>query len=101
MTQLSGLGRMVQVLEPFVSVKPEMLDKINTDEIVDFASDQLDVPHKLLNTDAQVAQTRKARAEAEAQQNQMMEAQMAAEAANKGSSAAKNMAQVEAMKNGQ
>lgn len=100
MTQLSGLGRMVQVLEPFVNVAPDMLDKVNTDAIVDFSADQLDVPHNLLRTDAQVKEMREQRAQAQAEAAEMQQAQMAAEAANKGASAAKNLAQAEATTNG-
>lgn len=58
--------------------KPNALDKINDDEVVDIMANDLGVPNKAVKTDEEVARDREARAQQEAQaQAAAMGAQMA------------------------
>lgn len=100
MAQMTGVQRMIQVVAPFVDINPESADKINTDQIVDFAADNLDVPATLVRTDKEVAQIRQQRAEAQQKQAEAEQAEMMAGAAQKGGKAMESMAKIKEMTGG-
>ena len=64
---LSLIGQMAQAA-------PETLDKIDPDKTVNIAWDILGAPVKVLRDDEEVKEIREARANAQARENQMVEA---------------------------
>lgn len=58
----------------FATAKPEVLDKLNGDEMVIEMADALGLPPKVLETDQQVQAIRQQRAQAQAQQQQAAQA---------------------------
>ena len=71
--------------------KPEALDLINTDALVRFSAQALNLPHQIVNTNETVEQIRADRAQAQQAQAEALAAQQAAEIANTGSQAALNI----------
>lgn len=61
--EANGLMRALQVLTPFMEMKPETVDAFNTDEISKGVFDMFSVRPKFLNTDTQIATIRQQRAE--------------------------------------
>lgn len=65
----SSVERFVGFVQNIATVKPEVMDKLNTDKVVETMGDMLGVPSSLIVPDDQVAQIRQQRAaQAEAQQ---------------------------------
>lgn len=62
------------------AINPEVVDKINTDEAVEEIFDITGVTTRILNSDAKVNEIREQRAQAQAQAQQMINAQAAAQA---------------------
>lgn len=100
MASMTGIQRMIQVVAPFMEIKPEAADKIDVDQIVDFAANTLDVPVKLIRTDKEVGQIRQQRAEAQQKQAEAEQAEVMAGAAQKGGKAMESMAKVKEMSGG-
>lgn len=63
-------------------IKPEALDKINADQVVDDYADMLGVPPEMVHSDDEVTEIRQARAAQQAQQQQMMMEQEQAKTAH-------------------
>jgi hypothetical protein len=60
---------------PLVEMMPQIMDKIDGDEIVDFVANRFNLPQELIVSDEKVAQAREQRAEQEqaaAQQEQQL-----------------------------
>lgn len=91
MSQLSGITRWIQTTGPLIQMKPEMLDKVDTDGIMEFGADLLDVPQRLVVSDAEVGKIRQQRAEAQAKAAQLAEAQATADVAATGGKAMESM----------
>ena len=70
MTGLTALEQLMAFVGSMVSVDPNVLDKIDRDEMVDRYAEMLGVPPSVIISDDKVAQTRQAKA----QQQQMAEA---------------------------
>lgn len=84
----TGFERWIAQVGSIAAAKPDALDKVNTDECVDWYADSLGVSPKLLNDDKVVAQIRKARA-------QQQQAAAAAQLAMAGVEGAKTLSQTE------
>lgn len=80
-SELSSLLSGLQLVGQMGQMVPEVMDKINTDTVIDEAWDILGAPVKVLRDDAEVDQIRESRGQQMAQQQQVM---MAAEAAKAG-----------------
>lgn len=78
-----GFATAVQQAQPN---NPEVMDKVDTDELLDRYGDELTIPPGILRDDEEVAQMRQARA-------QQAQAAQAAQQAEQASVAAKNLAQ--------
>lgn len=100
MTQVMAFQRMMETLAQVAAVKPEILDKIDGDGVVDFMADVYDVSYKTLLTDKQVADLRQQRADAQAKQVQAEQLNMAADSFNKAGKGAASLAVVNGGKNG-
>lgn len=59
MSQLFGFQRMMENIAIIAQVKPQVLDRINEDQVPVVYGDLLDVPHALMRTDKELAQIRK------------------------------------------
>jgi hypothetical protein len=73
MTQVMAFQQFMESIGVIAQVKPEVLDKLSPDGIMDFVSRAVDLPKEMLLTAQQVQQMRQQRAE---QQNQQMQAMM-------------------------
>lgn len=74
--QLVGIGpveRLLGASSALAAVAPDIMDKINTDQVVDELSRMLGTPPDMVRSDAEAAKIRQARAQAQ-QQAQMLEA---------------------------
>lgn len=85
MNALSMVGQIAQL-------KPEALDKVDADEAIDEISDITGVPSRIINTDDKVRRIREARAEAQALEAQMMQAQAMAQTYKTAAEGDKNVA---------
>lgn len=68
--ELLGIQRTIEMIVPLANLKPEVLDKIDEDAIVELSQEINGAPRKMLRTPEQVAAIREQRA----QQNQMTQA---------------------------
>jgi hypothetical protein len=78
MVGMSSTGQFLQLVGQLASAKPDVLDKLDADQMVDEAASMLGVPAGVVVPDEVVAKIRQQRAQ---QQAQMQAAAMAAEAA--------------------
>jgi hypothetical protein len=67
-------------LFPIAQIKPEVLDRVNWDEVAEEILEAGNFPQKLIKTDEEIAAMRQAAQQAALQQQQMMQAQGIAEA---------------------
>jgi hypothetical protein len=74
-----GLERLAGFTGNLAQFKPEVLDKINGDEMIDEYADMLGVPAKVVNSAEEVDATRKAAAQKQQMQENMMMAEQAAQ----------------------
>ena len=82
--QLAGLANIeqfIQFLGPVASFRPDVLDKVDADEIIDEYARRLGVPAKAIIADEDVFRIRAARAQQQQQQQQMAAAQQATDMA--------------------
>lgn len=79
----TSLERLATFTGNLASVKPEVLDKVDFDQLVDEYADSLGVPPATVRTDEDVAKTRKARAAAAQQQQDMQQLDTGAGAVKK------------------
>lgn len=75
---ISGVVRMVQQIGMLAQMNPNALDKVDVDRTIDELADMNGVPPSMIVSGDRVALIRKDRADAQAQQAQMEQAQMAA-----------------------
>lgn len=61
-------GQFIEQVAPLVQVAPDIMDKIDTDQMVDELAQRMGVPASIVRSDEQVAAIRQQRAEAQAQQ---------------------------------
>lgn len=62
---IGGLERLSSFVGSLAAMSPTILDKVDTDQLIDEYSDALGVPAKVIRTDEQVAEIRQSRAQAE------------------------------------
>jgi hypothetical protein len=77
----SGIERLTAFVGGMVGVKPEVLDKLNTDQVVDEYASALGVKPELIRSDEEVADIRAARAQQQQAQEQQMQAAQAVQGA--------------------
>lgn len=80
---VGSVDRLLGTVGSIAQMKPEVLDKINADEVVDSYADMLGVDPKLIVGDEQVALVRQQRAQQQAQMQNMQATMAATEAAAK------------------
>jgi len=95
MSEGQNIMEAISVMSPLVQVKPEMMDLINGDAYAKHILDIYGVSPKILNSDKEVKQMRDARAEQMAKQQQMEEAQVGADVAQKAMMGTAQMKQAE------
>lgn len=76
----AGIERFAHFVSGVAQSKPEILDKIDGDQLVDVYGDLTSVPPGIVRTDEQVAQIRQARVQAQEQQNKIDRLQQSAAA---------------------
>ena len=82
--KLSGVAsieRLSQFVAEVAQGKPEVLDKINSDKLIDIYGDTISVPYGIIIPDEEANEIRGARAQAQQQQQQAEQAQMSAQTA--------------------
>jgi hypothetical protein len=77
----SAVERLASFVGNLAAVRPDVLDKVNFDELVDQYSGMLGVPPQVVRTDEEVAQTRQAKAQAAQAQMQQQQATTAVQGA--------------------
>jgi hypothetical protein len=77
---VNSIDRFVVTLGTVAKMKPEVIDKLDADSLVDIYSDDLGVDPRLIVANDKVAIVRQARNQAEAAQQQVATAQQASEA---------------------
>ncbi|PZR17522.1 MAG: hypothetical protein DI536_04205 [Archangium gephyra] len=80
---ITALERVAAIVGQIATVRPDIIDKIDYDQLVDEVADAIGVPPAVVRSDDAVAKLREARAQAKAQQDQMMAANQNAEVAKK------------------
>lgn len=85
---IAGLERFAGFAQGVVAVNPEALDKIDVDQMLDVYSDAVSIAPNIVRSDDEVAEIRASRAQAQAQQQRMMQLQEGARAAKDFSQAA-------------
>ena len=80
---INSISAFVGELGQIAAIKPDVLDKFDSDKWVDIVSDMSGVPHDLILSDKNVSIIRQQRAEAMAQQQKQQTMLGAAEVANK------------------
>lgn len=81
---IATIERFTSFVVEAAAADPQVLDKVNSDELIDMYSEMTGVPTKLIRDKDEVAQIRNAR-------NQAAQAQQAAELANQSAMTAKNL----------
>lgn len=81
MLAIGAIERLAGFVANLAAAKPDVLDKLNADEMVDEYADAVGVKPDLVHTDEQVAAIRQQRAQAKAQEQQMAMAAQAAKSA--------------------
>lgn len=90
-----GMERLSGFIGNLSAVKPEVLDKFNTDQAVDEYADMIGVPPSVVNSDDEVAQMRQARQEAQQMQEAMATAESATKSMQQGAQAAKVLSEAD------
>jgi len=78
-SEVNNIVNALSIAGQVAQFNPEAIDKINTDETIDEVFDITGVTTRILNSDDKVKQIREQRAQAAAQQQQLAEAQAAAQ----------------------
>ena len=76
----TAVERLLQVVGGMVAVQPEILDNLDTDKLVNFYANQLNVEPEVVREAAAVAQIRQARGQQQQAAQQLQAGQMAAQA---------------------
>lgn len=90
-SEIFSLQAFMQDVGLVATAKPDVLDKMNGDEMVDQIAKIRGINPEIIKSDSEVGQIRKARAEAQAAQAQAMAMSQGAETLKTGSEAVKNM----------
>jgi hypothetical protein len=80
---ITGLERIATFAANLSAVKPDILDKVDFDQLMDEAGDALGVPPAIIVPDESVAKTRAAREQQQQQAQQLQQAAVGADAAKK------------------
>lgn len=89
-SEVNNITNAMAIAGQIAQFSPEVLDKLNSDKAIDEIFEINNVPAKLIRSDEEVEQTRQARAEAAAQQQQLLAAQSVAQTYKTATEGAKN-----------
>ena len=95
-SEIRPISNLLQTVGGIAQVKPDVVDKIDTDKTVDVIAKILTVDPQLIRDDEQVKKIREARAQAEAQAQELAQASIAATTAKDAGAARKSMKEAEA-----
>lgn len=94
-SEINNIVNAIGIIGQVAQVKPEALDKINADEVVNTIANITGLPANIVLSDDEVRKLREQRAEAQAQEAQLMQAQALAQTYKTASEGDKNAAQIE------
>ena len=94
-SELNNIVNAIALSGQIAQFKPEVLDKINADEAINDIFDISGVSARILNSDVEVQQIRKARAEAAEEQNKLLAMQQGAEIYKKASEGDRNAKEIQ------
>jgi hypothetical protein len=97
-SDIKSIQTVINLVAPIAQAAPQVLDKIDTDKYVDEIADLTGVNPELIRDKSEVEEIRQARATAEAAAKKMQAMDVMAGAADKGASAAKQMAEAQGVK---
>ena len=97
-SEMNPISTFLQTVGGIAQVKPEVVDKIDTDATVDVIAKILTVDPRLIRDEQQVLDIRAARAKAQAEANQLAQAHIGSEAVRNAADAHKSAKQAEAIK---
>jgi hypothetical protein len=89
---LSEIGNLLAMMGQVAQMSPEVVDKLDADELIDQYVRLTNIPSALVRTDEETAALRQARAEQQRQAQEMMAMQAQAASMKQGASAAKDLA---------
>ena len=88
-SEVQGVVRMIEMMQPIASMDPTALDHIDVDGLAKHVIKVLGIPATVIRSDIEVMMLREQRAQQQQQQAEMQQAAMAAEAAGKAAPAVK------------
>jgi len=88
-SEVQGVVRMIEMMQPIASMDPTALDHIDVDGLARHVIKVLGIPATVIRSDIEVMMLREQRAQQQQQQAEMQQAAMAAEAAGKAAPAVK------------
>jgi hypothetical protein len=94
--RVTSITNILQLTGSIAPIVPEVVDKINTDKIIDEAAEVFGVNPNLIRSNDEVGGIRQQRAELQQQIAQQEQIAQAADVAKKGASAEKDLAEAEA-----
>lgn len=94
-SEINNIVNAIGIIGQVAQVKPEVLDKINADEVVTTIANITGLPASMIYSDDEVRKLREQRAEAQAQEAQLMQAQALAQTYKTASEGDRNAAQIE------
>lgn len=94
-SEINNIVNAISIIGQVAQVKPEALDKINADEIVNTIVNITGIPVSMTYSDDEVRKIREQRAQAQAQEAQLMQAQALAQTYKTASEGDRNAAQIE------
>ena len=94
-SEINNIVNAIGIIGQVAQVKPEVLDKINADEVVTTIANITGLPASMIYSDDEVRKLREQRAEAQAQEAQLMQAQTLAQTYKTASEGDRNAAQIE------
>lgn len=83
MSEGQNISRAIGVAAPFIQMDPKGMDNLDVDKVIHYVLETYGVPEKVMRNPREIKQLRDARAQAQAQQTQMMQEQHAAESVGK------------------
>lgn len=94
-SEINNIVNAIGIIGQVAQVKPEVLDKINADEVVTTIANITGLPASMIYSDDEVRKLREQRAEAQAQEAQLMQAQALAQTYKTAAEGDRNAAQIE------